>query len=102
MKVVDGLGREEIVSQEIYNMVRNATPRYKLQIDDLLKSTSFVSLRMRQTDCLEINCHEPRPWIVCFQDTYGKLARISFHRTLGGVGGALHQAGVLIGEYQAT
>ncbi len=48
-----------------------------------------IQIRQRGRQCLALNVHEPRPFIVCWHSLQGNTD-ISFHRRMGGEHGALH------------
>lgn len=57
-----------------------------------------IEIRQRGAPCLALNSHEPRPFIVCWNNGIGHTD-ISLHRTVGGEHGALHAARLMYERY---
>ncbi len=95
-------GQVEKVSEEILKIVGSAPAVMQLPLVDeatgIRYASGYIRIHQRGKQCLALNSHEPRPFIVCWHGEQGNTD-ISFHLKMGGERGALHIARRMFEHY---
>jgi len=95
-------GHAEEVPGEIIKMVTSAPAVLQLPLVNVetgIRSVDgHIRIHQRGKQCLALNSHEPRPFVVCWHSLHGNTD-ISFHLKMGGDHGALHAARCMFERY---
>ncbi|KKM02691.1 hypothetical protein LCGC14_1781950 [marine sediment metagenome] len=100
---INFFGEPEEVPEEIRRVISNAPifivfPLIDEETGIRKNDLGKIEGRRRRPDCLSQNSHEPRPYIVCWNNG-GGYTDISFHLKVGGDHGALHAARRMFERY---
>lgn len=84
-------GQAEEIPGEILKVVTASAVVLQLPLfsEEMRIRDGQIQIRQRGKQCLALNSHEPRPFIVCWHSLHGNTD-ISFHRRMEGEHGALH------------